>query len=183
MTQNKARRTNKIDFLQLPWAQEASGSNPDAPTKNISLVFFYLLKAPFTSNPICGILAARRSGLASRLVSESLPHGEFAKTCGGRSAIQKVLNGAKLSARYLACMGKIQGTLRISRLISLDYWNCKSVITYQARLALHLCLSIVSSWLNLGSARSWRRFANFSCPVRVHTAERNKTTRRLCISS
>jgi hypothetical protein len=33
MTQNKARRTNKIDFLQLPWAQEVSGSNPDAPTK------------------------------------------------------------------------------------------------------------------------------------------------------
>jgi len=32
MTQNKARRTNKIDFLQLPWAQEVSGSNPDAPT-------------------------------------------------------------------------------------------------------------------------------------------------------
>jgi len=23
MTQNKAGRTNKIDFLQLPWAQEA----------------------------------------------------------------------------------------------------------------------------------------------------------------
>jgi hypothetical protein len=32
MTQNKARRTNKIDFLQLPWAQEARGSNPRAPT-------------------------------------------------------------------------------------------------------------------------------------------------------
>ncbi len=32
MTQNKARRTNKIDFLQLPWAQEAPGSNPGAPT-------------------------------------------------------------------------------------------------------------------------------------------------------
>lgn len=34
MTQNKARRTNKIDFLQLPWAQEAPGSNPGAPTTN-----------------------------------------------------------------------------------------------------------------------------------------------------
>ena len=32
MTQNKGGRTNEIDFLQLPWAQEASGSNPDAPT-------------------------------------------------------------------------------------------------------------------------------------------------------
>jgi hypothetical protein len=36
MTQNKARRTNKIDFLQLPWAQEASGSNPDAPTNSLN---------------------------------------------------------------------------------------------------------------------------------------------------
>jgi len=31
-TQNKARRTNEIDFLQLPWAQEVRGSNPRAPT-------------------------------------------------------------------------------------------------------------------------------------------------------
>src|ERR1700740_1033503 len=32
MTQNKARRTNEIDFLQLPWAQEVWGSNLHAPT-------------------------------------------------------------------------------------------------------------------------------------------------------
>ena len=32
MTQHKARRTNQIAFLQLPWAQEAPGSNPGAPT-------------------------------------------------------------------------------------------------------------------------------------------------------
>ena len=38
-------------LARLPWAQEASDSNPDAPTKNISRVFFYLLKAPFTSPP------------------------------------------------------------------------------------------------------------------------------------
>src|SRR5208282_6280482 len=36
MTQNKARRTNKIDFLQLPWAQEVRGSNPRAPTNPIN---------------------------------------------------------------------------------------------------------------------------------------------------
>src|SRR3989442_6035540 len=53
MTQHKARRTNQIAFLPLPWAQEVPGSNPGAPTKNISRVFFYLLKAPFTSNPVC----------------------------------------------------------------------------------------------------------------------------------
>jgi len=43
-------------------------------------VFFYLLKAAFTSNPICGILADRRSGFASHLLSESSPHDEFSKT-------------------------------------------------------------------------------------------------------
>ena len=49
------------------------------PDQNISRVLFSLLKAPFTSNPICGILADRRSGFASRLLSESSPHDEFCK--------------------------------------------------------------------------------------------------------
>ena len=140
------------------------------PDQNISGVFFSLLKAPFTSTPICGILADRRSGFASRLLSESSPHNEFTKTRRGRSAIQKLLNGGKLSPRHLASMGKIQGTLCISRLI--EHRKCKSVITSQAQLALRRvplnCLRI--SWLNLGSARSWRRFANFSCPFRIHHA-------------
>jgi hypothetical protein len=39
MTQNKARRTNKVAFFSLPWAQEVSGSNPGAPTNP----FLYLL--------------------------------------------------------------------------------------------------------------------------------------------
>ena len=50
------------------------------PDQKYSGVFFYLLKAPFTSNPICGILADRRSGFASHLLSESSPHDEFSKT-------------------------------------------------------------------------------------------------------
>ena len=36
MTQNKARRTNKIDFLQLPWAQEVWSSNLHAPTNSFN---------------------------------------------------------------------------------------------------------------------------------------------------
>jgi hypothetical protein len=39
------------------------------PDQNISRVFFSILKAPFTSTSICGILADRRSSCASRLVS------------------------------------------------------------------------------------------------------------------
>ncbi len=103
----------------LPWAQEVPSSNLGAPTKNISRVFFYLLKAPFTSPPTCGILADRRSGFASCLVSQSSPHDEFCKNMGGRRAIQKPLNGSKLSARHLASMGEIQGTLCISGPINL----------------------------------------------------------------
>ena len=77
--------------------------------------------------------------------------------------MQKVLNGGKLSAHYLASVGKIEGTLRIFRLIELR--KCRSVITRQAQLALRgvplICLRI--SWLNLGSERPWRRFANSFC--------------------
>src|SRR5437773_5706600 len=57
----RLKRKDFEEILRLPWAQEVPGSNPGAPTKNISRVFFYLLKAPFSSNPICGILADRRS--------------------------------------------------------------------------------------------------------------------------
>ena len=35
MTQHKARQANKIAFFTLPWAQEAPGSNPGAPTTNL----------------------------------------------------------------------------------------------------------------------------------------------------
>ena len=70
------------------------------------------------------------------------------------------MNGRKLIARDLASMGKIQGTLRISRLI--DHRKCKSVITRQAQLAPRSvplnCLGIIS--LNFGRARSWRRLLN-----------------------
>jgi hypothetical protein len=47
------------------------------PDQNISRVFFYLLKAPFTSTPICGILPDRRSGFVTPLLSESSPHDKF----------------------------------------------------------------------------------------------------------
>ena len=40
---------------------------------------------------------------------------KYAKTRGGRSAIQKPLNGNRLSARHLTSMGKIQGTRCISQ--------------------------------------------------------------------
>jgi len=76
----RLKRKDFQETLRLPWAQEVPSSNLGAPTKNISRVFFYLLKAPFTSNPICGILADRRSGFVSPLLSESSPHDEFSKT-------------------------------------------------------------------------------------------------------
>src|SRR5258708_1097433 len=56
------------------------------------------------------------------------------KHWGGRSALQKPLNGSNLSARHLASMGKIQGTLCISGPINLREY--KSVITGCARRTL-----------------------------------------------
>ena len=109
----------------------ASAWKSGRPDQNLSRVFFILLKVPFTSNPICGIPAGRSSQFASRLVSENSPHDEFTKTRGGRSAIQKLLNGRKLIARDLASMGEIRGTLCISRLLNLR--NCKLVITHSGR--------------------------------------------------
>jgi hypothetical protein len=55
----RLKRKDFQEILRLPWAQEVPSSNLGAPTKNISRVFFYLLKAPFTSNPICGILSEK----------------------------------------------------------------------------------------------------------------------------
>jgi hypothetical protein len=55
----RLKRKDFQEILRLPWAQEVPSSNLGAPTKNISRVFFYLLKAPFTSNPVCGIPADR----------------------------------------------------------------------------------------------------------------------------
>jgi hypothetical protein len=49
------------------------------PDQNISRVFFSLLKATFTSPPICGILAGRRSKFASRLSPKSSLHDEICK--------------------------------------------------------------------------------------------------------
>jgi hypothetical protein len=79
-SKTRLKRNDFQEVARLAWAQEAPGSNPGAPTKNISRVFFCLFKAPFTSNPLCGILTDRRSQFASLLVSESSPHDEFAKT-------------------------------------------------------------------------------------------------------
>jgi len=55
----------------------------------------------------------------------------FSETRGGRSAIQKLLNGRKLIARHLTSMGKIQGILCISRRLNLR--RCKLVITHSGR--------------------------------------------------
>jgi hypothetical protein len=111
--------------LQLPWAQEASGSNPDAPTKIIRRIFLSLSNFLFTQS--FGVEFHQTGGLNSQsLVSGSSSHNKSAKTWRGRSAIQKLLNGGKLSAHEVASLEKIHGTVCISGLINLR--NCKSVI-------------------------------------------------------
>jgi hypothetical protein len=104
------------------------------PDQKDPLSFLQLIKRALHPKLHCGIPADRRSGFASRFIPKSSTHDEFVKIRGGRSAIQKLLNGEKLSARHLASMGKIQGTLCISGFINLR--RCKSVVTRQAQLAL-----------------------------------------------
>jgi hypothetical protein len=129
-SKTRLKRRDFQEIVRLTCAQEVSGSNPDAPTKT-SRIFSLGYQKPLHPKLPCGIPLDRRSGFASRLVSESSPDAEHVKTRVGRSAIQKLLSGGKLSARHLPSMGKIMGTLCISRLI--DLRKCKSVITQTAR--------------------------------------------------
>jgi hypothetical protein len=94
------------------------------PDQNHLPYFLQVMKSSVHPKLHCGILADRSSQFASCLISESSPHDEFCKNMGGRRAIQKPLNGSKLSARHLASMGKIQGTLCISGPVNLR--KCES---------------------------------------------------------
>ena len=85
------------------------------PDQNISRVFFSVLKAPFTSTPICGIQADRRSEFVIRVIPKSSPQDKYSKTGRGRSAIQKLLNGRNLKKAYGVGEGKTGGTLRTFR--------------------------------------------------------------------
>ena len=109
------------------------------PDQNISRVFFRLMKAHFTQNS--SVEFCQTGVLNSQVVyfPESSPHDEFGKTRGGRSAIQKLLNGRKLIGSDLASMGRIRGTLRISRLI--DLRKCKSVNHALGSASTSPCLS------------------------------------------
>ncbi len=61
MTQNKARRTNKIDLLQLPVTAEAAGSSPVVPT----ILFNYLSESGFGRN--CPKLSDKTAALSTFL--------------------------------------------------------------------------------------------------------------------
>src|SRR5690349_20307762 len=99
----------------LPWAQEAPGSNPGAPTKTSpsqaahSPVFFSLLKALFTQNSPVEFRQTGGLNSQNRLIPKSSPHDKYSKTLRGRSAIQKTLNGGRVSTRHLPTVGKCWG--------------------------------------------------------------------------
>jgi hypothetical protein len=71
MLQNKARRTNEIDFLQLPWAQEVWSSNLHAPTRpsmpsqhRLSLHLF--IRTSWSQYELVGIRLRRKLAARSR---------------------------------------------------------------------------------------------------------------------
>jgi len=108
-----------------------------APRPKHLAYFLGLIKIPLHPILHCGLLPDRRSGFASRLISATSLYAEFAETWVGRSAVLKLLNRGKLSARHLANMGEIQGTPCISRLT--NHRKCKSVITLLAHTRASHC--------------------------------------------
>jgi len=67
------------------------------------------LKVPFTSNPICGILADRSSQFASLLLSESSPHDEFAKTCGRKECYTESIERREVKRALFGKYGENSG--------------------------------------------------------------------------
>src|SRR5438552_7258898 len=61
------------------------------PDQNISRVFFGLLKAPFTLNLICEILAGRRPQSATRLMAKSSPRDKFSKNTPRRECHSEII--------------------------------------------------------------------------------------------
>src|SRR5437867_8028854 len=61
------------------------------PDQNISRVFFGLLKAPFTPNLICEILAGRRPQSATRLMAKSSPRDKFSKNTPRRECHSEII--------------------------------------------------------------------------------------------
>jgi hypothetical protein len=101
------------------------------PDQIISRIFFRLCKTLFTQNFTVEIW--QTGVLDSQVVSFRRLRCplSYAKARVGRSAIERLLNEGKLPARNLPSMGKIMGTVCISRLI--DFRKCKPVITRAVR--------------------------------------------------
>ncbi len=139
----------------MPWAQEAPGSNPGAPTKFIPCIFL-ACKNVLHPKLHCGILAGRSSQFASRLVSESSPHAEFTKTRRGRHAIQRRLNGSKLNPRYVTSMVRIQGIVAFHSTIADSIFFAKATPRMPTR-AFEELLLILSSLRSLNDRRNLAR--------------------------
>jgi len=91
MTQNNARRTNEIDILQLPWAQEVPSSNLGAPTKNISSAFIRSATQRFTLYFTCENSAGRRSDFVNPLILQTSPLRQTLEKTGWQECEQKTI--------------------------------------------------------------------------------------------
>src|SRR5260221_4472087 len=87
---SRYRRTTYLAFLLLPWAQDAPGSNPGAPT---NLCFFPPLRDTcIFVEALVNFLAGRRSVFTNHSISMTSPYREQARIQEGGRAIQKLLN-------------------------------------------------------------------------------------------
>ena len=92
------------EITRLPWAQEAPGSNPGAPTKEIQRIFSTFIESVLHSKHRCGSLDDRRSGFATHL-SEGDAYPRIAlesrKKRGpfGREGVRRLLETAGRAVR------------------------------------------------------------------------------------
>jgi hypothetical protein len=126
----RLKRKDFQEIVRLTWAQEVPSSNLGAPTKTSRVLSVVYRKL---TSPKTDLWNSRRQEVSihKSFIPKSSSHDKFSEARGARSAIQKPLNGGQLSARHLASMGKIRGTLCISRLLNLRI--CKLVVTHSGR--------------------------------------------------
>src|SRR5215472_3634915 len=79
-------------MTRLAWAQEVPGSNPGAPTKDISSAFIQSTIQPFTLYFTCENSAGRRPDFVNPLILQTSLLRQTSKKTVGRSANKKSLS-------------------------------------------------------------------------------------------
>src|SRR6516225_11118393 len=78
-------------MTRLAWAQEVPGSNPGAPTKDISSAFIQFTTQPFTLYFTCENSARRRSDFVNPLILQTSLLRQTSKKTGWQECEQEII--------------------------------------------------------------------------------------------